>query len=208
MPFPCQSWGCRQHEPRCFQSPAPSAHSGRRIRRSRLRRLTWSAHRGNSCSVCQRAPLHLHAERMNTCNRSLWALSRAKISNARQFRRKCFVLWRKLCTFVYWYDFNLLFDSCLLALAKIQTTYYRTNFILWKKHEKHRGGASRQGARSPRKRLPAQYLIQLATANIVTYCPIRNAYWAYLNHRCDKKYFFIENNLIIICIYEIFFVTL
>ena len=36
------------------------------------------------------------------------------------------------------------------------------------KHEKHRGGASRQGARSPRKRLPTQYLIPLATANIVT----------------------------------------
>jgi hypothetical protein len=25
---------------------------------------------------------------------------------------------------------NLLFDSCLLALAKIQTNYYRTNFFL------------------------------------------------------------------------------
>jgi hypothetical protein len=57
-------------------------------------------------------------------------LSHATFSNVRQFRRKCFVLWRKLCTFAYWYGFNLLFDSCLLALAKIQTNYYRTNFFL------------------------------------------------------------------------------
>ena len=36
---------------------------------------------------------------------------------------------------------------------------------LWKTH---RGGASRQGARSPQERLPTQYLTPLATANIVT----------------------------------------
>ena len=54
------------------------------------------------------------------------------------------------------------------AVTKIQTNYYRTNFFLRKIYEKHRGGASRQGARSPQERLPTQYVIPLATANIVT----------------------------------------
>ncbi|MBO5628747.1 MAG: hypothetical protein J5965_06685, partial [Aeriscardovia sp.] len=44
--------------------------------------------------------------------------------------------------FAYWYGFNLLFDSCLFALAKIQTNYYRTNFFL-RKYEKHTEGMPR-----------------------------------------------------------------
>ena len=50
--------------------------------------------------------------------------------------------------------------------------------------EKHRGGASRQGARSPRKRLPTQYLIPLATANIVTATTIL---WIYLFRMMSKS---------------------
>ena len=56
-----------------------------------------------------------------------------------------------------------------LSLTKIQSNYYRTNFLFRKNYEKHRGGALRQGARSPRERCLACLTTSLAFANIVTF---------------------------------------
>ena len=71
-----------------------------------------------------------------------------------------------------------------------------------KKYEKHRGGASRQGARSPRECPPTMSYSPLANANIVTYrantlttlyigrCPMLCAFGlsARLSRNCGQSY--------------------